>query len=265
MDNPIFTLQNVVKSKGEMQDFVGPLALILQLLSKNKIEIKDISISLILEQYLAYLDSLAEMDLEVASEFVTMASYLVYIKTKMLLSGDEEVEELSELISSLEELRRHESYKQIKAVTGLLAELYRGNSGLMVKLPEYLAPDNGYRYEHNIKDLLAAFAALIDKEELNSLNASKTVMYPKRITYSVTEKASEILGRIKSHGATKIQDLIIDAQSRSEVVAVFVAVLELCRTGAIYLIGCDEELTLCSSGPDNANGDEITAYDESTD
>ena len=66
MENPIFTLTHVVKAKGEMEDFVGPLALILQLLSKNKIEIKDISISLILEQYLAYLDTLTAMDLEVA-------------------------------------------------------------------------------------------------------------------------------------------------------------------------------------------------------
>jgi segregation and condensation protein A len=262
MENPIFTLSNVVKSKGELQDFVGPLALILQLLSKNKIEIKDISVSLILEQYLAYLASLTKMDLEVASEFVAMASYLVYIKTKMLLSGEEDVDELNELISSLEELQRHESYVQIKTVTGLFAEMYRSNCGLMVKPPEYLAPDNTYKFEHTIDDLLAAFNRLIDREELSSLNASKAVVYPKRITYSVTEKASEILEHIKSRGALQIRDLISDAQSRSEMVAVFIAILELCRTGVIYLVGCDEELTLCCSGPDMFGMDEFPDFDD---
>lgn len=262
MDNPIFTLEHVVKARGGMQDFVGPLALILQLLSKNKIEIKDISVSLILEQYLAYLGTLTKMNLEVASEFVAMASYLVYIKTKMLLSGDEDVDELNELISSLEELQRHDSYKQIKAVTGLLSEMFRGSYGLMVKPPEYLLPDNEYKYAHSIGDLLLAFGMLMDREELNSLNSTKAVMYPKRITYSVTDKASEILGHIKSSGALHIRDLIAEAQSRSEMVAVFIAVLELCRSGVIYIVGYDEDLTLCCSGPDNMGIDELPNFDE---
>lgn len=250
MNNPIFTLHGVVKSKGEYTDFVGPLALILQLLSKNKIEIKDISISLILDQYLAYLDSLAKMDLEVASEFVAMASYLVYIKTKTILSGEKDVEELSELISSLEDLRRRENYAQIKAVTGRLADMFRNGCGLMVKTPEYICPDNDYKFKHQIGDLAAALRQVINREELNGLSGAETVAYPKRITYSVTEKASEILGYIKTRGALCIGELISDAKSRSEVVAVFIAVLELCRTGVIYLEGCDGDLTLCSSGPD---------------
>lgn len=258
MESPIFTLQQVVKSKGEMQDFVGPLALILQLLSKNKIEIKDISVSLILEQYMVYLDSLSKMDLEVASEFVAMASYLVYIKTKMLLSGEKEVDELNELISTLEELQRQESYGRIKTVIDLLGEFYRSNAGLLTKPPEYIAPDNGYRYEHNAVDLLQAFCQVMGREELSELNAAKPVMYPKRITYSVTDKASEILGRLKSHGTLQIKELISLAQSRSEMVAVFVAVLELCKSGNIYLIGYEEELTLCCSGTDGAEIEEIS-------
>jgi segregation and condensation protein A len=262
MEQPVFTLSNVVKAKGEMQDFVGPLALILQLLSKNKVEIKDISVSLILEQYLAYLDTLTAMDLEVASEFVAMASYLVYIKTKVLLSGEEEVDELNELISSLEELQRRDSYIQIKTMTGVLAEMYRSNYGLMVKQPEYIAPDNEYKYAHQIGDLLLAFAQIIDREELNNANAEKPIMYPKRITYSVTEKASAILGRIRAHGATQIRDLIAEAESRSEMVAVFVAVLELCRTGVLYLVGYDEDLTLCCSGPDMVDIGEIPVFDD---
>lgn len=262
MENPIFTLSHVVKSRGEMQDFVGPLTLILQLLSKNKIEIKDISVSLILEQYLTYLDSLAAMDLEVASEFVAMASHLVYIKTKMLLSGEEDMDELNDLISSLEELQRRDSYIQIKKITGLLAERYRGSYGMMVKQPEYFEPDNEYKYAHDIGDLLKAFAELIDREELSSLNAAKAVIYPTRITYSVTEKASEILGHIKARGAAQIRDLIAEAGSRSEMVAVFIAVLELCRTGVLFLVGYDEDMTLCCSGPDNVGIDEMPVFED---
>ena len=70
MENPNFFLEGIVKEKNELQDFEGPLSLILMLLSKNKIEIRDIRISEILDQYLDYLDKMQSMDMEVASEFV---------------------------------------------------------------------------------------------------------------------------------------------------------------------------------------------------
>ena len=105
MENPTFHLEGVVKSRDDVQDFEGPLSLILMLLSKNKIEIRDISISDILDQYLAYLDEMQRMDLEVASEFVQMAAYLLYIKTRTLLAAEEEVTELEQLMSSLEQLK----------------------------------------------------------------------------------------------------------------------------------------------------------------
>ena len=84
-----------------MEDFEGPLNLILMLLSKNKIEIRDIKISDILDQYLDYLAQMESMDLEIASEFIQMASHLLYIKTKTLLSTEDEVSELEMLIASL--------------------------------------------------------------------------------------------------------------------------------------------------------------------
>ena len=91
MDEPRYHLGSVVHAKGEtLEDFDGPLDVILLLLSKNKIEIQDIQISAILEQYLAYLDEMKRMDMEIASEFIAMASYLMYIKTRMLLSKAEQ-------------------------------------------------------------------------------------------------------------------------------------------------------------------------------
>ena len=77
-----------MKERNELQDFSGPLSLILMLLSKNKIEIRDIKIAEILDQYLEYLDEMEKMDLEIASEFVQMASHLLYIKTRTLLAGE---------------------------------------------------------------------------------------------------------------------------------------------------------------------------------
>ena len=113
MDNPIYKLEKVVRDRREedMQDFEGPLDLILYLLGKNKIEIQDISISLICDQYLAYLEKRQSMDLEVASEFITMASQLMFIKTRMLLSiEDEEAQrEMAALVKALEERRGNET------------------------------------------------------------------------------------------------------------------------------------------------------------
>ena len=94
MENPNFRLEGIVHEKNELQDFEGPLSLILMLLQKNKIEIRDVSISQILDQYLAWLAEMQSLDLEIASEFVQMASHLLYIKTRTLLTTEEEVSEL---------------------------------------------------------------------------------------------------------------------------------------------------------------------------
>ena len=100
-----------MKAKAEdLEDFTGPLDLILALLSKNKMEIKDIQISVILEQYLAWMNRRKELDLEVASEFAAMAAQLVFIKSRMLLSihDEEALSEMELLIASLEAHQRRE-------------------------------------------------------------------------------------------------------------------------------------------------------------
>ena len=85
MGEPQYRLEGIVHTKSDvLEDFEGPLDVIFELLSKNKIEIQDVSISAILEQYLGYLDEMKRMDMEIASEFITMASHLMLIKTKML-------------------------------------------------------------------------------------------------------------------------------------------------------------------------------------
>ena len=98
MAEPQYRLEGIVRTRSEMmEDFEGPLDVIFELLSKNKIEIEDVSISAILEQYLSYLEEMKRLDMEIATEFITMASHLMLIKTKMLLSAAEAAEAQSEL------------------------------------------------------------------------------------------------------------------------------------------------------------------------
>ena len=149
MQNPVFKLKKVVRSKSEeeMQDFEGPLDLILYLLGKNKMEIQDISISLICDQYMAWLARRQEMDLEVASEFVTMASQLVYIKTRMLLSiEDEEAQsEMDALIASLEERQRNENYAKVKAMAARLEPMGEFGRNILTRPPEPVKRGKAYR------------------------------------------------------------------------------------------------------------------------
>ena len=160
MDNPIFKLEGVVheRSAETLQDFEGPLDLILFLLSKNKIEIQDIPIALILEQYLAYLEQRKQLDLEVASEFITMAAHLMYIKTRMLLSiEDEEAQnEMEQLIQSLKERQQKDTYLRIRTLTETLGPMSEFGRNTMTKNPEPMERGKIYEYDHEKADLVLA-------------------------------------------------------------------------------------------------------------
>ena len=167
MEEPKYHLSGVMRGRDEVSgDFDGPLDLILLLLSKNKIEIQDVSISSILEQYLAYLDEMKRMDMEIASEFIDMASHLMLIKTKMLLSAAEQQEALSEmeqLIQSLQERQRQEAFEQIRSAAGFLEGRSELGLGTFTKGQEPYEKDRTYRYRHEPSDLLAALAAIEDR------------------------------------------------------------------------------------------------------
>jgi len=249
METPVFKLEGVLKVKNEMTDFEGPLALILLLLSKDKIEIRDISISLILEQYLEYLDEMAVLNLDIASEFVAMASHLAYIKTRMLLSGGEEVSELEQLISSLEELKRGDVYLQIREAAQTLLSTYSSDGVMMECPPEYIEPDTEYSYSHVSSDLLDSIIQLIGREDirLSSMN-TREMVYPRRIIFSIPEKISEILERLKLRGDTSLATLFFESSSRTELIATMIAVLELCRVGSILLTGDADDMTITYTG-----------------
>ena len=239
MEQPQYHLQNVVHAKQTLEDFDGPLDVILLLLSKNKIEIQDISISSILEQYLAWLDERKRMDMEVASEFIAMASHLMYIKTRMLLSEAEKAEaesEMEELIASLRQRQRKDAYEQIKIACGALALRNDIGLGMFPKQPEPLRRDQTYRYQHDRQDLLDALAAMQDRSQRrlpppvsNFAGIVGTEPYP------VAKKAAEVLRRLIGHGVMKFLSLFKGSRSRSEIVATFLSVLELCRLHSVCI------------------------------
>ena len=255
MDNPIFKLEKVVQGKGDetLQDFEGPLDLILFLLSKNKIEIQDIPIALILDQYLAYLEKRQQIDLEVASEFVTMAAHLMYIKTRMLLSiEDEEAQnEMDELIKSLEERQRGEAYAKVRKLTERMGVMSEFGRNVITRNPEPMERGKIYEYDQEPGDLIIAMQEVMDRRgrvDTPPLKAFDEIV--RREPYPVENKAREIVERLKKGGITRFLLLFRGSKSRSELVATFMAVLELCRNRVIKLVGgiedcavsCQEEM-----------------------
>jgi len=259
MESPVFKLPGIVKEKEDMSDFEGPLTLILQLLSKDKVEIRDISISSILDQYLAYLDEMEELNLDIASEFVAMASHLTYIKTKMMLSDGEEVTELEQLIISLEQLQRGDTYLQIKEAAEALSGMYTRECMMMTGPPEYHSPDSEYNYVHISEELLEAIYRVVGKENLkfSSINTREPA-YPGRMVYPISEKIAQVVDKLKRGGEVSASMLFYDCKSRTELIATLVAVLELCRVGSVLITGDVDNLTMSYTG--NGREAEITDF-----
>lgn len=263
MESPIYRLEGVVKARSEdMEDFVGPLDLIVYLLGKNRMEIKDIRISLILSQYLEWMEQRKSLDLEVASEFITMAAHLIYIKTRMLLSlNDEEaVPEMEQLMASLEAYQSHENYKKIKAAVGMLEEKYSIGRDYIVKAPEPLQTNKTYRYLHERNDLRGAVRSVLERIG-NRLPPSMTVFegIVGRESYPVADKTAEILQYLLKLGVSRFRALFRGNRSRSEVVATFIAVLELCKARRVRLTGAGEECTVTCIQQTGSEAAEITA------
>lgn len=265
MESPIFHLEGVVKARQEnMEDFVGPLDLILHLLSKNKMEIKDIQISLILDQYMEWIEARKQMDLEVASEFVTMAAHLVYIKTRMLLSihDEEALSEMEQLIASLEEHQRHESYGKIKLVIKDLEGRYTIGRDYITKTPEHIPVDKIYRYVHDKDDLRKTMVQVLDRIG-NKLPPPMAAFQGivGREPYPVSDKASEIIQRLINFGVTRFRALFKGNRSRSEIVATFIAVLELCKAKRVRLAGTETDCTVtCTDESENLDGFSADSY-----
>ena len=240
MGEPKYRLEGIVHTRSEvMEDFEGPLDVIFLLLSKNRIEIQDVSITAILEQYLAYLDEMKRLDIEIASEFISMASHLMLIKTKMLLSAAEAAEaesELDLLRQSLIERQRKEAMDQIRIAITVLEPRNDVGRCMFVKNPEPLRKDNTYRYQHTPADLLRALDSIAERNQRRL--PPPTVNFKGIVgkePYPVARKATELLRSLILRGIQNFKNLFKGNRSRSEVVATFLAVLELCKTNHVCI------------------------------
>jgi len=242
MAQPQYRLEGIVRTRSEqMEDFEGPLDVIFLLLSKNKIEIQDVSIAAILEQYLAYLDEMKRLDMEIASEFITMASHLMLIKTKMLLSAAEQAEaesELDILRQSLIDRQRKEAMEQIRTAISWLEPRNEIGRCLFVKEPEPLRRDQSYRYQHETADLLRSLDEISERNQRRlpppTVNF-KGIVGKER--YPVSKKTGELLRRLILRGVEKLKNLFRGNKTRSEIVATFISVLEMCKSGSVTLEG----------------------------
>ena len=238
MGEPQYRLEGIVRTRSEeMEDFQGPLDVIFLLLSKNKIEIQDVSITAILEQYLAYLDEMKRLDMEIASEFITMASHLMLIKTKMLLSAAEAAEAQSELDllrQSLIDRQRREAMEQIRMAITVLEPMNDVGRCIFTKDPEPIKRDSTYRYKHDIVDMLRV---LDDIAERNQRRLPPPTVNFKGIVgkepYTVSRKARDVVRTLILRGIERLKNLFKGNKTRSEIVATFLAILDLCKNNSV--------------------------------
>jgi segregation and condensation protein A len=217
--------------------FEGPLDLMLTLIAKHKLSITDIKISVLLEQFLLYLDTMREADIEIAGEFLEMAARLIYMKSAALLPKHELEELKKELQHSLEE------YARYKKAAARFAELYNGDN-IFTRKPEELPVDNEYRGFHSIDELLSALGAIIVKERLAAMPPPVIPAMTHKYV-SVFSKIVFILKQIRHGGEFRLAELYA-GQTRTEKVAVFLALLELSAYGRVRFSDDDEVITINS-------------------
>ena len=213
----------------KLEVFEGPLALLMHLIEKSQIDIYDIPIAEITEQYLAYLKQMEEVDLEIASEFLVMAATLLQIKSRMLLPKkkiEDTVDEdpRDELVARLLEYNR---YQEVSRALGEMAEVRRlffGRSPL--ELPRRQEP---YPQGMTTDKLVMAFMAVWESKQ-----AEEDFVVVCGETVTVQDKMGDILYLLRKCGKTmEFRETLIRARNRDEMIASFLAILELLKLNKI--------------------------------
>lgn len=212
----------------KLEVFEGPMDLLLHLISKHKLNIYDIPIAELLEQYLHYIEQMKMADLEVTSDFLAMAAHLVYIKTVSLLPKHEEAEDLKkELQGQLLE------YQLCKEVATRLKSQFEGHN-IFIREPQRLEADKTYHRIHESEELLKAYQVAVGKAKRN-LPPPKTAfsgIVSKRMV-SVTSRIVFVLNRLYESGKARYRYFFTPSEDRSEIVATFLAILELMKSKRI--------------------------------
>jgi segregation and condensation protein A len=216
----------------KLEVFEGPLDLLLSLIAKHKLNINDIPIVELVDQYVSYVNSMQEADMYVASEFIEMAARLIYIKTVSLLPKYEEGEQLKEELQG--ELI---AYKTCKEVAKQLSENTDGFNRF-VRDMEKVEPDRTYTRLHEASELINAYISAAGKRLRMlppSIDAFSGIVAKKIV--SVSSKFRTIYSKLKKGKKTKFNSLFEDAETRSDLVATFLAVLEMTKLKKIMILG----------------------------
>lgn len=243
----------------KIEQYEGPLDLLLALITKHKIDIFDIPIAEIAQQYVDYLDAMRRMDMEVASEFIVMAAELMLIKSRMLLPRDEKDEDpRAPLVDALLE------HKRALAAAEFLREQSVGHFDTFTK-PADEPPKTDYSRGHAVELLAEAFMRIADRLAFRREETEPELF--RRIEehyYTVDEKISAIVSKLEQVGSCRFDELFVRVRSRSEAVAVFLALLESVRDGVIAVRrdgGGDVHLSLAEPDFDTQTGGDRDEYE----
>lgn len=211
--------------------FEGPLDLLLTLLSKNKVSIYDVSISLLLEQYMEHIRAMQELDMDVASEFLDMAARLVYLKTVSLLPKHEEEKELRQQLAG--ELMEYQLCRQM---AGELSKQFTFDR--MTRKPLEIPMDHTYRRHHKSEEIRQAYLSAAGRgKRFQPPPAESFDGIVARPIVSVTSQIVFVLRRLWKKGKISYSRLFGEKHQRSERVAAFLAVLELIKGKRIRVEG----------------------------
>ncbi len=219
----------------KVEGFEGPLDLLLHLIAKSKLNIYDISICELLEQYMATIQQWQEQQMEIASEFLEMASRLVYIKSVSLLPKNEEAEELKDQLAG--ELIEYQTCRKLAAMLGERTQGF----DRFVRQQTLVEPDQTYLLSHESDLLVHYFLAAVGRGQ-RRLPPPETHFTPlvKKTVISVSSRIVYVLRNLWNGQKIKVQTLFSRSKSRSEAVATFLAVLELIRERRIQVDDRDE-------------------------
>lgn len=214
----------------KLEKFEGPLDLLLYLITKHKLDIYDIEITLLLDQYLEYIDSLEEQDFDAAGDFLAMAARLVYIKTCSLLPQAEEAEEMKkELQGELIE------YSACKEAAARLREI-SVYGDVFVRPPEKLPVNKVFTGNIDPQRLVDAYMGMSAKSRsMKPVRAEQFSPIVAARIVTVTSKIVHVLKKLHRCGECSVEELYEDVTDKSARVATFLAVLELAKSGRIYL------------------------------
>ena len=245
----------------KLEQFEGPLDLLLSLIQKNKVSISDIPIALICDQYIEYISAAEELNMELASEFIVMASQLMLIKSKMLLPKLEENEEdpRTQLADAL--LR----YQQAKEAAQKLSPLYAFYSGRMVKDTDEISVDKTFVLDQRVEDLCSAVRRIIAYNNAleKAANTTFTPMISKPII-PVEIKIVSIIRTLEKRGFATLDELILAETTLPDMIASFLGVLELMKIRKLLISGDMDDTNALLDGStrfilnDEVNIDEIS-------